>query len=116
MDYEEKESVAQSLYDYAASLAKAEVVPEYELSQSEELMERLEDAGISAADQMLIKKTADADGNGSLTNKEYEDAVNNSWLQEWAKELMLKVDEASSKRDKEKREKAMDRAFEQYGR
>ena len=115
MDDEEKVDIAEALYNYAASLAKAEVVPEYELSQSEELMERLEDAGISAADQMLIKKTADADGNGSLTNKEYEDAVNNSWLQEWAKELMLKVDEASSKRDKETRERAIDRAFEQYG-
>ena len=116
MDYEEKESVAESLYDYATALAKAEVVPEYELEQSKALMERLEDAGVSAADQILIKKTADTDGNGRLTNDEYEEAVNNSWLQEWAKELMLAVYEANNKRDKEKREKAVDRAFDQHSR
>lgn len=116
MDYEEKESVAESLYDYATALAKAEVVPEYELEQSKALMERLEDAGVSAADQILIKKTADADGNGSLTNAEYAEAVNNSWLQEWAKELMLAVYKANNKTGKEKREKAVDRAFDQYGR
>lgn len=116
MDYEEKESVAESLYDYATALAKAEVVPEYELEQSKALMERLEDAGVSAADQVLIKKTADTDGNGRLTNDEYEEAVNNSWLQEWAKELMLAVYKANNKQDKEKREKAVDRAFEQHSR
>ncbi len=114
MKDEEKAKLTRAIYDYAGELAKASV-SNYQLSDSTRAIKQLEDAGISAADQLLIKATADADGNGSISDTEYRQALWSSTLEQWEQNLLLQMRKAQRTQNKDLRKEKMENVVKAQG-
>ena len=70
----DKADVLADIYAYANAVAKSEV-SEYTLTGSNAKIARAEDAGISVADYLILSLSKDADGNGTVSQKEMRQAL-----------------------------------------
>lgn len=70
----DKADVLADIYAYANAVAKSEV-SEYTLTGSNAKIAQAEDAGISVADYLILSLSKDADGNGTVSQKEMRQAL-----------------------------------------
>lgn len=73
----DKAGVLADIYAYANAVAKSEV-SEYTLTGSNAKIAQAEDAGISVADYLILSLSKDADGNGTVSQKEMRQALDAS--------------------------------------
>ena len=71
----DKAEMITTLYQYANEKAKRAVTSQYTLSSGAQKYADAEKAGISPAEWYLLKNSADADGNGRITQKEAKAAM-----------------------------------------
>ncbi len=71
----DKAEMITTLYQYANEKAKRAVTSQYTLSSGAQKYADAEKAGISPAEWYMLKKRADADGNGRITQKEANAAM-----------------------------------------
>ena len=71
----DKAEMITTLYQYANEKAKRAVTSQYTMSSGAQKYADAEKAGISPAEWYLLKNSADADGNGRITQKEAKAAM-----------------------------------------
>lgn len=80
---EQKVKVVEGIYDYANKMAKSEVLENFELEDNEKKIQKLEKGGLEFYKYIMLKKTADADGNDYTSNEELDNAIKKYGLSNW---------------------------------
>lgn len=76
----DKAKMIATMYEYANAKAKKAVAPKFTMTTEMEKYAEAEKAGISPAEWYVLKKRADADGNGSINQKEAKTALDRAGL------------------------------------
>ena len=87
---EQKVKVVEAIYDYAGKIAKTKVIDGYELEFNDKKIQKLQNEGLDFYKYILLKKTADADGNDYTSNDELEKAIKKYGLSRWQKTIKEK--------------------------
>lgn len=99
LDDDTRADIIGNLYDYARWQARNEYAAKHGDSMNDKSMEKLasvEAAGVDISDYLLGKQNADADGNGSLTNKEVYNWLLDSDYTDKQKEAIWDANKGSS--------------------
>ena len=87
---EQKVKVVEAIYDYAGNIAKTKVIDDYELEFNDKKIQKLQNEGLDFYKYILLKKTADADGNDYTSNDELDKAIKKYGLSRWQKTIKEK--------------------------
>ena len=87
---EQKVKVVEAIYDYAGKIAKTKVIDDYELEFNDKKIQKLQSEGLDFYKYILLKKTADADGNDYTSNDELDKAIKKYGLTRWQKTIKEK--------------------------
>lgn len=87
---EQKVKVVEAIYDYAGKIAKTKVIDDYELEFNDKKIQKLQNEGLDFYKYILLKKTADADGNDYTSNDELDKAIKKYGLSRWQKTIKEK--------------------------
>jgi heme oxygenase len=79
----QKVKIVEGIYDYANNIAKSKVIDGYELEDNEKKIQKLQNSGLDFYKYIMLKKTADADGNNYTSNEELENAIKKYGLTRW---------------------------------
>jgi hypothetical protein len=79
----QKVKIVEGIYDYANNIAKSKVIDGYELEDNEKKIQKLQNSGLDFYKYIMLKKTADADGNDYTSNEELENAIKKYGLTRW---------------------------------
>ena len=88
---EQKTKVIEGIYDYANDVAKSKVLKGFELEGNSEKTQELENKGMDFYKFIMIRKTADTDGNGYVSDSELNKAISKYDATKW-KGLIKKKD------------------------
>lgn len=92
----EKADVLADIYTYANAVAKSEV-SEYALTGANAKIAQAENAGISVADYLIFSLSKDADGNGTVSQKEMRQALDASDFTTGQKSVLWQLQNAGWK-------------------
>lgn len=92
----EKADVLADIYTYANAVAKSEV-SEYALTGANAKIAQAENAGISVADYLIFSLSKDADGNGTVSQKEMRRALDASDFTTGQKSVLWQLQNAGWK-------------------
>jgi hypothetical protein len=92
----QKVKVVEAVYDYANEMAKSKVIKGYELEANEQKIQKLQSNGLDFYKYILLKKTADADGNDYTSNEELEKAIKKYGLTRWESIIKEKTTKTKS--------------------
>lgn len=84
---EQKIKIVEAIYDYATNVAKTKVLDGFELEKSDKKTQELEKSGLDFYKYIMLKKTADYNGNGYTTNDELNKAIKQYGLTRWQKTI-----------------------------
>lgn len=84
----DKAKMISTMYEYANAKAKKTVAPKFTMTTEMEKYAEAEKAGISPAEWYVLKKRADADGNGSINKTEAKNAMSAAGLTQREKALL----------------------------
>lgn len=76
----DKADMIATMYEYANAKAKKAVAPKFTMTTEMEKYAEAEKAGISPAEWYMLKKRADADGNGSINKTDAKNALSAAGL------------------------------------
>lgn len=94
---EQKVKVVEAIYDYAGKIAKTKVIDDYELEFNDKKIQKLQSEGLDFYKYILLKKTADADGNDYTSNDELDKAIKKYGLTRWQKTIKEKNTKTTNK-------------------
>ena len=93
---EQKVKIVEAIYDYANNVARTKVLDGFELEKNDKKTQELEKSGLDFYKYIMLKKTADANGNGYTTNDELEKAIKNYGLNRWKNVIEEKNDSSKN--------------------
>jgi hypothetical protein len=79
----QKVDVVKGIYDYANDVAKTKVLKGFELEGNNKKAQELDNKGLDFYKFVMIKKTADTDGNGYTSDKELDKAISKYGATRW---------------------------------
>lgn len=79
----QKVDVVKGIYDYANDVAKEKVLKGFELEGNNKKAQELDNKGLDFYKFVMIKKTADTDGNGYTSNAELDKAISKYGATKW---------------------------------
>lgn len=80
---EQKTKVIEGIYDYANDVAKSKVLKGFALEGNSKKAQELENKGMDFYKFIMIKKTADTDGNGYVSDSELNKAISKYDATRW---------------------------------